>query len=113
MQGKHDASEFGYYICDDPIESDLGDGATTQISEQTFCVTGGNEDGITHEYQAQIAKIQRERNQKYRHFGHLNVAATDTNGTNPDERCIIMSSDLTPKKIPYFPLMLTTKGITI
>lgn len=75
----------------------------------TFCLTAASDANIPFEYVSQLAKIQRERQLKYKHFGR--VAGNDVDSALG--KCIFLSSDLIPGKIGYWPHMLTSRGITI
>lgn len=66
MQGKHDASEFGFVVCDS-FDGSLQSAAANVVSgTDTVQVSTPNDDGgIQSEYFNQLVKIQKERQYKY------------------------------------------------
>lgn len=73
MQGMKDASEYGYYICDDDYGSTaiVGADQSGEVKDTdtlTIALPAGD-DNIPKEYFSQARKIQLERQQKYKHFG--------------------------------------------
>lgn len=111
MQGRYDASEFGYFINDKDdfgtnVDIDAQGGSTTDTDARFIALTAADT-GIPIEYLSQLNKLQTERQQKYRYFGRL--AGDVDAGTG---KVVFMSSDLIPKKMPYFPHLLTSRGVT-
>lgn len=108
MQGRFDASEFGYFINDkDDFGSNLGASTTTDANDKTIALIANSDIGIPVEYLSQLNKLQTERQQKYRYFGRM---ADDINARTG--KVVFMSSDLIPKKMPHFPHLLTSRGVT-
>ena len=71
MQGKHDASEYGCYIVDDDLEgSAVALGGAVRTEGGIMQISGPADDAnILPEYESQLAKIQRERQMKYKKLG--------------------------------------------
>lgn len=106
MQGMKDTSEYSYFVVDGPSDGIFVD--TKTGADGINISLEANDAGIPTEYQSQLFKMQKERNLKYRSQGRL---AGDYQADNA--RLTILSSDLLPGKVPYFPLLLSSRGITV
>lgn len=109
MQGMKEASEYGFVIVDGEDVAGVAIGAAPGLFNPSLQVTQTNNDAtIWGEYETQVYKIQQERHLKYKLQGRL--TGDYFSGTG---KATLLGSDILPGKVPYFPLLLSSRGITI
>ncbi len=102
LQGMHDASEYCYFKVTEDEE-----GKVVANTASVVATYDDNTDvGIVNEYTSQIIKLQKERQRKYKQSGRL--VGDSGKGT-----LTFLDTKLLPKKIDYWPHLLSSRGITI
>ena len=106
----HDASEYNFYkVVEDEEGQTPASGAGAANPGAISLVVSGvpNTDaGINSEYVSQVIKLQKERQRKFKGAGRLK----DDAGTGT---LTFIDSKILPKKIDYWPHLLSSWGITI
>ena len=98
----HDASEYNFYkVVED--EEGKGDGNALGV---VISGKANDDDGINSEYISQVLKLQKERQRKFKGAGRL----LDDAGTGT---LTFLDSKILPKKIDYWPHLLSSRGITL
>ncbi len=108
LQGMHDASEYNYFKVTEDEDGKL----LVNASQITQVYKHGDDVGIVQEWDTQVAKLQKERQRKYKN-ALRNVDDYTAAGDNNLGKLTFLSSDILPKKIDYWPHLLSSRGITI